>query len=788
MKSFFILVIFLAFQVFAENSFVIEERNSNSIVLSITIDSIIEKKVIDEGNEYTCISVNNFGQLGNVGAPRLPYRAVKILTSENPNIKIEILSSEVETKNSYSLYPEQEPLWAAIGMEQITQFQMDNTIYQKSEFYPKDPVTSQGTMTHYGVPVTSISISPISYNPVSKEIKIFKKLRVRILFNEVPSRYVSRINTNSSIALENSVVNFNKNNLSRRFINEDFTDDILILTVPAYKAAAEELAVWQRMKGYDVKIDSRNSWSVSSAETAAHNFYNNTDPKPGYLILLGDSRDIPGKSVSSSYESYHTDLYYTCTGGEGDYVPDYSSGRISVSSSQEAVNVINKIVNYEKNPPLDSSFYNSVLGTALFQDLGPNGIADRAFAENVELALKYLIDDHEKNGIREYARTHNQYQNVLPKQWGSTYGAGGMVPSYLSGQWDGDAAGITEAINNGTSLVFHSDHGAVYGWGDPKFYKADLVNLTNGNLQPVVYSMDCHVGTYTKDCFAEVMFRKKDAGTVGIIAASTFSYSGYNDAQMLGMIDASWPSNKLTYKTPSFPNPTVTTHQPIYTMGNVHLQGLFRMTETWRPGDGVIDHYRMYHFFGDPSMKMWVKYPEPITENSPNNNVISSNAGSFNFTGLSIDSGFVTLYNTNKKEIVSKSSVANGAANLIFQNKPGETGDTLIMTVTSDHHRPFLKTFIIDVVTGVNLKNIVLSNKMSIKGSTLYLSKSMLETGSIKIYDLKGKTVKSIKLKSGRSEFTSNLQKQNLPNGIYHLNMEIKNFSKVIKTNHINGL
>ena len=86
--------------------------------------------------------------------------------------------------------------------------------------------------------------------------------------------------------------------------------------------------------------------------------------RPSYVLLLGDGTYdykgivshmngnwIPTYQDSSLYESdtRTTDDWFTCVNGR-DWLPEFSIGRIPVQSTEQAQNVLDKIVSYESNP------------------------------------------------------------------------------------------------------------------------------------------------------------------------------------------------------------------------------------------------------------------------------------------------------------------------------------------------------------------------------------------------------------------------------------------------------
>ena len=78
------------------------------------------------------------------------------------------------------------------------------------------------------------------------------------------------------------------------------------------------------------------------------------------------------------------------------------------------------------------------------------------------------------------------------------------------------------------------------------------------------------------------------------------------------MVDAIWPG--LVPSFPHNPNPNVTPHDPIYEMGHIINQVKLRMEETWQDPWGHNERtFRIFHYFGDPSMEIWTATPSQFT-------------------------------------------------------------------------------------------------------------------------------------------------------------------------------
>ncbi len=787
--SVFLFLMLLTSSIYGKPKFIITEQTSNSITLSLELDSINEKTIIGEGEKYELLQIEGFGYNGKSGAPVLPSRILSLITSLNPDISFEILESEIEIRKNYNIYPLQESFFNYMENDDLSNvdFVKNTEAYRSNDYFPKNPIIHNKTSVMRGVPLSFISINPIQFNSAKKEVKVYRKLKVKISYTPLSQNRMSSLNSASIKFLNNKSLNLPKN--LRQDVNtfEDYGDDILILTVPKFLAAAEKLSVWQKMKGYDVKIDSRDSWDETSITDVCHSFYKNTSPKPGYIIPFGDHEDVPTQIVHGTglgeEKIVHTDLYYTCTDGPKDNLPEMATGRISADNADEAMMIVDKLIKYEKNPPTKSSFYNNHFGCAYYQDHGNgNGenVADRAFVYYVEEVRKYLDENHDKTGNRLY---WTKASTAVVNWNDDPFAFGGEVPKDLQRpqySWSLEKSDIANAFNDGVFLACYSDHGNSIGWGySPSyfaFYQPDLNSMVNnGELLPIVLNIACSVGQIKGgDSFAEDLLSHPNGGAVGNVAASIYSWSGYNEALFLGMIDAIWPSEKMDLSTPHMPDPEISTrHDPIYTMGDVMLQGKFRMTETWHwQEDGDIAHYEMYHYFGDPTTRIWTEEPQEITVSTDLGDVIA-NSASYKISGLSIDTGFATLYNSVTGKVIGKANIKDGAAELKLQKDIGSHGDAVVLTVRSQNFRPLIKDINVSGETAIN--NILKYAGVNFKviNNKIRIDKSIAQKGTLSIIDLKGKAVRKVDLGSSVSTKYYDFNKSNLSKGVYIVSVKI---------------
>ncbi|PHQ78239.1 MAG: hypothetical protein COB65_14125, partial [Thalassobium sp.] len=179
------------------------------------------------------------------------------------------------------------------------------------------------------------------------------------------------------------------------------------------------------------------------------------------------------------------------------------------------------------------------------------------------------------------------------------------------------------------------------GWGTPGYNTSFIPNLSNGDRLPVMFSINCSSGELLDPaCFAEQMIRHNNGGAVGVIAASNISYSGLNDAFALGMFDAIWANPGLV---PNFTgsggtgNPPAP-HSDILRMGDVLNQGLLTMATTWSASETT---NQLFHYHGDPAMKIWTDVPTQITASVPT--LIQCQDTSITITSSTCANGLATV-------------------------------------------------------------------------------------------------------------------------------------------------
>ena len=227
--------------------------------------------------------------------------------------------------------------------------------------------------------------------------------------------------------------------------------DYLIITHETFYNAVLPLADHYGT-GMTVKVVMTSS--IGTAPTASdiatyiRNDYNASEPKPKYVLLVGDVGYVPTHYVTAhdpeADGTIATDLYYGDM--SGDYLPELCVGRFPVTTAAETTTMVNKSINY------------SVMSKKVL-----------LFGSNPEMT---------------YATTHDT--TILSP-------AGYIVDTVADA-----AATSTEVINRisaGRLLVAYYGHGCTTGMGNLTTTDVTPANFTNTEL-PIVASGGCFNGEF----------------------------------------------------------------------------------------------------------------------------------------------------------------------------------------------------------------------------------------------------------------------------------------------------
>jgi hypothetical protein len=522
-------------------------------------------------------------------------------------------------------------------------FVKDDILYATNAPYPPEPVSLTDLGYCRDLHVLLLEVAAGQYNPATGEFTLFDSLHTEVHFTggdafltEAALGPFEGINVYRGAVLNAADV--------FQFIEPGqiaptaLGEELLILTPPALRAEAQRLADWKNEKGIVTNVfdvidgDGPGPDSPQGIDVFIEHRYENMAIRPSYILLFGDSDRVPTfykESALGAYflgsETIATDWPYACVSGEDfELLPEFAVGRIPVDTLAEAAIVVDKIINYEQTPPQGAAFYTHAAIAAQFQccrnDVTTPGTDSRTFIEAAEFARDAMVPNG-KLVDRIYKKTGGS--GVTPAR----YYDGGLLPNDLGAasgfEWNGSSDDITAAWNEGRFLIIHRDHGSYYSWVHPYFSTYHLEErLLNGELLPVVFSVNCASGWYdTETCanpfdetsLVEALLRMPGGGAVGFLGDTRNSPSWPNSVLLRGFMDAVWPA-ALPYfgGTESTPRlGDILNHAKLYLLCEINCAGTSTAGGDISSGASY-DELLMWHAFGDPTLELWTEWPYGI--------------------------------------------------------------------------------------------------------------------------------------------------------------------------------
>ncbi len=509
-------------------------------------------------------------------------------------------------------------------------FEKNVEAYATDALYPQEVVQAHEIGGGRDVRFLLLEIAGGQFNPKTNVLTLFNNVPVEVAFKG--GTYIGSAQGSSPFepatpVLSGTLLNkglFLRPELLKPFPSrfEIYGEEFLILTHPSFRAAADRLAVWKREKGIATRVYECGTGSgIAGRQTREEidafiqSHWGSVLVRPSYILLFGDA-----EFISPFYlNDIGTDWPYAVLGNPGLVsVPDFAVGRIPVDTIEQANAVVDKIIAYEKTPPINSDFYKNASVASFFQccrdDVSWPGTDQRTFIEVSEFARNVMLGKG-----KTVQRIYTKNVSTVPAR----YFDGTFLPSDLgttSGfSWNGNTGDIVTALNAGRFLAIHRDHGWDGGWGDPGFGTGNALALTNGALTPVVFSVNCASGYFDNETapggsfgstyFAEEFLRKANGGAVGILGDTRNSPSWPNTALLKGFIDAMWPN-----AIGSFGNSTSKRR-----LGDILNHGkLYMTTQIGVASAGVSsgdarDELYLWHCYGDPTLEIWLSDPNVHT-------------------------------------------------------------------------------------------------------------------------------------------------------------------------------
>ena len=419
----------------------------------------------------------------------------------------------------------------------------------------------------------NISFFPVQFDSKTGKTTIITQAEIKISTPTPPSATFRLLNHTGHI--EEGFLNIYK----RRFANfsaldarlqvlpEHFVQEVgsmLIITHPDFVSGMAPYVKWKREMGFIVKmatLEEAGSTFVKIKEFIQKEYNQN---HVGYVLLVGDAEFVPfHEGTAGNAWGMEADPMYSLVEGADNY-PDIFISRFSVKTPEELANIVNRTVNYEKNPDANGDWYSRGSGIASMEG--------------------YPTDYERAEILREMLEKYN-YTSIDKFYEPDTF-----------------TAEIINALNEGRSFINYIGHGSHDGWvtGDFSNYQIDL--LTNTNKLPFIVSVACVNGEFGSgdDSFAEKWLKAgtsdNPTGAIAVFASST---------------NQSWVPPTVGQKEIA----RILVEQEANSIGGLFFNGSVAVLED--NSDSADQTFQTWHIFGDASLQLRTNKPEEIKVQLP---------------------------------------------------------------------------------------------------------------------------------------------------------------------------
>ena len=686
---------------------------------SFSFSTIEAEDVESERGTFSWLSMPNTVIGGNEGEPQIPVinQLIAVPFGANPWIEIKNYSStdyRLEDLGIKTVVPRQPSVRKDKRPEDVP-FVMNEAAYQtrglRSE--PTATVSVDGTMR--GIQLGTMTIEPVSYDPVNNTLRVFNDIEVEVHFDGADAQATEDMLLRTySPAFDNVYAQLFNN----RAITDVYTDHpdlyntpvkMLVICYSGFQgnAALESWLQWKLQKGYYVDIFYTNETGTTASSIASfiktkYNASVSAGNAYTYLIVIGDTGQVPQYMTKTVDEQCASDLGYSSvnfSSSTSNYFPDMYYSRMSVENTTHLTNYINKVLTYEKYEFTDGGNYlNNVI----------------------------LVGGWDSNWTARVAKpTINYATNYYFKSSNTTYGGfeNGTISATVSTSstqgYSGTNNGCYNGINNGVCFLNYTAHGDKQEWYQPQMTAAHVATLTNtgkyffgvgnccltGNFNntTTTYSPGSAIGTNA--CFAETMIRVPNAGAVAYVGCSPYSY-WYEDFY--------WAVGAHSYSAGNYPTQSASSKgvydimfedqywnsaSSLLYLGNLAVQQAVTNGNT---NSSITDgncnnsahyYFQFYHTFGDGSVMPYITKPEVNTVTIPS----TVTPGTTSITVNALAGSYVAV--TDNSSVIYGVAEANssGVATVNFTNAIPSSG-TLYVVVTRQQYQPYFGT--ISIVGG----------------------------------------------------------------------------------------
>lgn len=275
MRIWAIVICFSALNFLFAQSYEIVEQTPNSITVKYFPDNYSYQYVENDSLKGYVISHNK--PWVNIGQPNLPLENVQIAVPHYSNPVLKILSSKTETLTNRFILPYYEYL-DDVYLKSISKF--DENVYGSNLLFPKEQLFLTSPITVRFNRIQNVSIAPIQFNPVQRNLIQLKEVVFKIEFNTTETNF-ERVNKNDRL---------NKTIISGTVINTEQAE--LFSSLIKNRQAQKLNSSWYQpgQKYFKIEIAEKGVYRISYNELKS--IYSQLEPVSKELLAIFNFGEI----------------------------------------------------------------------------------------------------------------------------------------------------------------------------------------------------------------------------------------------------------------------------------------------------------------------------------------------------------------------------------------------------------------------------------------------------------------------------------------------------------------
>ncbi len=621
--------------------------------------------------DYDLVRFGDHSYFNIPGKPMLPVNRYRYALPEGMLAEnIEIVAVEYEqVSGEYSVFPSQPPVETRFGGSDVTFIPPDINIYNSSEPYPGQILKLVRQSDLAGQSFAEIDLYPLQYIPAQRSLQLISKITFIISGNDgyrcgdyFPETISEKAGKTYLKRLQSTITNAEsismKSSPAALKLSGNLPPggpyDHVIITSNSFGDYFQPLVFWHNRKGVRdtvIAIDYiYTNYEGSTDKEKIRNFIIDAHQNWGtvYFLIGGEHTTVPFEFRQYDGDAIPSDAYYADYDGDWEY--EVYVGRITAEGENEITRFVNKVLEYETEPPeLGFSAFVTLLGMDL------TGANDPPY---------YTLTRS------EWLKDTIDIEHIPP----------GVAVSHV---YDTDGGNHRDAflsdINQGKNLINHSDHSNSYvmGCGDRNhgwfISSYDVPYLTNYHRYCNIFSLGCYANNMTyEDAISEkFVFLKDSTGAVSFTGNTRSGWFYVGDPMSLSSdLDLHWWIGIMDYDITRL-GEALAFAKSATSVESVHPYSDWTL-----------------NLLGEPEMPLWTGgLIYPIVTHEPEVNAIPQQFSIHveRFGPVDIENAFVCLW---KGSEIYERGYTDADGNIVFDIYPTTNGP-IYVTVTGQNILPY---------------------------------------------------------------------------------------------------